>query len=689
MDSNLENILSEMKRLMDYDRSLGGLILEQGSADITDMNRAEQQLSDSPTRAVDKEGVWYKQKFKQYKGYFDNNMMLGECFDIKLFTSENANAYSAMNIPKDEIFKDNDGYYIKADTSDYGDKRKVKVYLPKNEFFNQFVGTVKSFIAYQTCNDFKKRQGGRKYSLMYQLTNPKNAIVTQVIDADGVKQIDDDPSRGWQITTFGGSQSGYFRNLVEGETIGDVPGSLMNSVLPSEFMEYSLQNYGEEYSRSEFDVWYDGKWGMATAIGVAILVSIATAGIGTAIAASIEAGSVLTRAIILGAEISGELLVNIPEAIYLQKRGQNGAATMILLLSLLPLFNKMNVIKRLSGVSLDTTQINNLIGQIDVKGLKTPGEIKAWLKTLDEGTRTYLEQTLQQGSKALAELDRKLLEKDIVNGLKKVVGEIKSSKVVTTTTKTATEELFKDIPTSKIGSTLKLIGLDLGAVFVSMPIIKTLIKDDEYLKKDPQKILEKASENTQKILDNLDKNKTDELRTKLIELESKITSNPDDKASAKEYVNILKDLSYIDGIKNYEEAMSEIMKQFLIDVENDLKIEYSLFLKDNNTNHIDKINKSLVTIPVISDSLFSDIISYCSVIPETQFKSKDDVCNFKDWVNKTHTEFTYPYEGGTGSGCKSCALIEKMEAPEWFLFKSCDLKYAYQKYKVEYSKFIK
>ena len=150
MDSNLENILSEMKRLMDYDRSLGGLILEQGSADITDMNRAETQLNSTGTKAVDKEGVWYRQKFSKNKGFFDNNMMLGECFDIELFTSENANAYSAMNIPKGEIFKDADGYYIHGDTSDYGDKRKVKVYLPKNEFFNQLIGVVKSFIAYQT-----------------------------------------------------------------------------------------------------------------------------------------------------------------------------------------------------------------------------------------------------------------------------------------------------------------------------------------------------------------------------------------------------------------------------------------------------------------------------------------------------------------------------------------------------------
>lgn len=689
MDSNLENILSEMKRLMDYDRSLGGLILEQGSADITDMNRAETQLNSTGTKAVDKEGVWYRQKFSKNKGFFDNNMMLGECFDIELFTSENANAYSAMNIPKGEIFKDADGYYIHGDTSDYGDKRKVKVYLPKNEFFNQLIGVVKSFIAYQTCNDYKKKQGGRKYSLMYQLTNPKNAIVTQVIDADGVKQVDDDPSRGWQITTFGGSESGYFRSLVEGETIGDVPGSLMNSILPSEFMEYSLQNYGEEYSRSEFDVWYDGKWGKVVSIGAAVLVSIATAGIGTAIAASIEAGSVLTRAIILGAEISGELLINIPEAIYLQERGQNGAATMILLLSLLPLFNRMGVIKRLSGVSLNNKQINDLIGQIEVKGLKTPGDIKAWLKTLDEGTRTYLEETLQQGSKALADLDKKLLEKDIVKGLKKVVGEIKSSKVVTTTTKTSTEELFKNISTNKLASTLKLIGLNLVTVFGSMPIIMSLVKDDEYLKSDPQRILEKASKNTQKIYDNIDKDKVDELTNKISELESKISSNPDDVDSAREYLNILKDLSDIDTIKNYEEARSEIMRVFLRKVQQDLKVEYSLFLKDKNTKHLDNITKSVDTIPLISDSLFNDVISYCSVIPETQFKSKDDVCNFKDWVNKTHTEFTYLYEGINVRGVDSCDFIGKMGAPEWFLFKSCDLKYAYQKYKVEYSKFIK
>ena len=47
MGKELNILLEEIKQLMNYNRSLGGLILEQGSADIVDMRRSEEQLKNS------------------------------------------------------------------------------------------------------------------------------------------------------------------------------------------------------------------------------------------------------------------------------------------------------------------------------------------------------------------------------------------------------------------------------------------------------------------------------------------------------------------------------------------------------------------------------------------------------------------------------------------------------------------
>lgn len=680
MEKNLKNVLLEMKRLMSYDRSLGNLITEQGSADITDNRRSKEQLSTS-TVAVDKEGITYKQKFKTRKGYFDNEMMLGECFYIEEFTSSNANAYSAMDIPKDKIFKDNDGYYIKADTKDYGDNRKVKVYLPKDEFFKQFIGMVKSFIAYETCNDSRKRQGGKKYSLIYQLTNPEDAIVTQIIDSEGVKYTDTDVSRGWQISTFGGSESGYFRSKNQND-ISVTPNTLINSTLPSDFVEYSLQNYGEEYGRSEFDIWYDSGWGTAIMIGGAILLSVMTGGIAGVLTAGMES-ALMARGITLAAELGAELVVGIPEAIYLAKRGNNAGATMVLIFSLLPLLNRSGLIKRASG-TLSNKQQYELINQIykNSDEFKTPGDIKSWIKSLDNKTRTFVEETLQQGSNALGKLDKDLLEKDIRDGLKRVIDDIKVNKVVTSAGNKEIVDVLKGFSNNKWSTALNLIGLNLGAVLATIPIIITAVEDDEDFKRDPQKILEKASENAQKILDKVSEKIKNDLNKKITELNSKLMSNPNDMDSAKEYLNILKDISYED----YHDYKSDIMKSFLQSAITDIKIEYL----ENKSKKQYSENQKLIqefssAIPGSDTEIWKSLLTDCTTTENTPFKTRDEACKFLDWVNTNHPEFTYNWGEYKKLVITPCSTEDRKIQPDWYLINDCEIKYAYSKYKSIYN----
>lgn len=686
MEKNLENIILEMKRLMSYDRSLGNLVIEQGSADITDLRRSKEQLSNKSTSkvAVDKEGITYNQKFKTYKGYFDNEMMLGECFYVEEFTSSNANAYSAMDIPKDKIFKDNDGYYIKADTKDYGDNRKIKVYLPKDEFFKQFIGMVKSFIAYETCGDAKKRQGGKKYSLIYQLTNPEDAIVTQIVDSEGVKHTDTNVSRGWQISTFGGSESGYFRVKNQNDVGSSTPNTLINSTLPSEFVEYSLQNYGEEYGRSEFDIWYDSGWGTVVMIGGAVLLSVITGGVAGLFTAGMES-ALMARGITLATELGAELVVGIPEAIYLAKRGNNAGATMVLLFSLLPLLNKTGFIKRASG-TLSNKQQYELISQIyrNSDQFKTPGDIKAWIKSLDNKTRTFVEETLQQGSTALKKINSDVLEKDIKDGLKTLIDEVKVNKVVTSEIKATNltfTNLLKSYSNGKWSTPLKLIGLNLGAVFASIPIITTLVEDDEELKRDPQKILERAADNAQKIYDKISQESVGELNKKISELEAKLTSNPNDMDSAREYLNIVKDLNNL----NYQDLKSQIMRSFLQKVIVDIKTKYlenkSKKQYSENQKMIEEFNSVMLG---GADEIWKSLLTDCTTTENTPFKTRDEACKFLDWVNTNHPEFTYTWRN-IKLVITPCSTDDRKFQPDWYLINDCEIKYAYSKYKSIYN----
>ncbi len=156
MEKNLKQILSEMKKLMEYNPSIGKIINEQDPDFDIDprlgsqksdrlgkggtFDRQQKELTRKGVKSTD--GYFYRQSFNEHKGYFDNNMMLGECFDIINFTT-NDNALTSMNIPKDKMFKDEIGYYIKGKTNAYGDSRDIRIYLPKDDFFRNLNGVVK------------------------------------------------------------------------------------------------------------------------------------------------------------------------------------------------------------------------------------------------------------------------------------------------------------------------------------------------------------------------------------------------------------------------------------------------------------------------------------------------------------------------------------------------------------------
>jgi hypothetical protein len=703
MEKNLKQILSEMKKLMEYNPSIGKIISEQDPDFDIDprlgsqksdrlgkggtFDKQQKELTRKGVKSTD--GYFYRQSFNEHKGYFDNNMMLGECFDIINFTT-NDNALTSMNIPKDKMFKDEIGYYIKGKTNAYGDSRDIRIYLPKDDFFRNLNGVVKSFIAYQTCNDQKRKQGGRKYNLVYQLTDPSKAVINQIIDGNGFQIIDGEVSRGWTISQFGGNQSGYFRSKSEeyDDVIGGDP-SLKGSLLPQDFSEFSLDNYGEEYGRSDFDIWYDSNWGTAVSIGVAILASIVTAGIAGAI-------GITSRVAILGAELAGELLIAIPEAIYLKGRGLNSSAAMVLIFSLIPVLNASGFAKKLTG-SLTDKEIKNLIKQVKDKApnFKTPGDVKDWIKGLDDKTRKFVEETLQYGSDALKQVNKEALVKDIESGLKKIANEKISSKVVINELQENADKLFMDYA-KNYGSTFKLIGLDLVAVFSSMPIIKTLVKDDEEIMKDPQGFLENVKKNIELVFGNTDekiRKKAEEECKKLQSDFINATTTDEQLEKGKLYLNFLRDIGNTGKI-DYEEMSTEAYKVLLQMVLYDIKKEYYVAYANNQTKEILESKNKYNQLVNTTEKFEQSLLSFCSDLPMTPFQNYQEACEFLTWVstNKKNFYFTISFEDGTEMtvmGVKSCDFKKnELGYSESFIMNECEIRNAYSQYGTEYSKIV-
>lgn len=686
---NIRNILiseQEKNKIRSLYNSDNNFISEQSpSADIADMNRSKEQLSKSPSNPKSKDGAFYKQSFQPHKGYFDNQMMLGECFDVVKFTA-NDNAVTSMNIPNEKIFKDYIGYYIKGKTNSYGGSRDIRIYLPKDEFFKSLSDVVKSFTAYPTCRDQKTKEGGRKYNLVYQLNDTSKAVINQVVDGNGISIEDSDPARGWIISQFGGSQSGYFRG--KSEEYGDGPETLTNDILPQDFSEYSLENYGEEYGRSSFDIWYDSGWGTAISIGAAILVSVVTAGIGTAIGAT-------SRVAILGFELAGELAIAIPEAKYLLGRGMNSSATMVLIFSLIPVLNASNFAKKVTGTLTDK-EIVNLIKKVSKnEKLQTPGDIKLWIKSLDGKTRKFVEEALQNGSDYLKQVNKQQLVNDINNGLKNVINDVKSKKVITKEIQESTEKLFINFSKS-YASTFKLIGLDLAAVFTSMPIIKKIIEDDEEIMKDPQGFLENVKKNIELVFGDTDekiRKKAEEEYKKLQSDFINATTSEDQLNKGKLLLNFLKDIGNTGKI-DYEEMSTDVYKVLLQMVLYDIKKEYYVAYANNQTKEVLESKNKYNQLVTNTENWDQYLLSFCSDLPMTPFQNYQESCEFLTWVstNKKNFYFTISFDDGTKTtvtGVKSCDFKKnKLGYSESYIMNECEIRNAYSQYGTEYSKIV-
>lgn len=492
----------------------------------------------------------YDQRMEKRDGFF-TELALGEFFEIDYFqgaeTAPTAMDLDYLKSKNDQlkIYKDQNGYYLKYEVSaTYGEA--VRLYLPKDSWFQQFNGCVKSF----KDRESEHSELINKFSLLFFLKSPNLSIRTKQIDKDGKEFYgpmggDVDDSRGWdvynkykvsgyfsldgnkirkKVTTFESFLPQNQNNLLQEETITKAQYEAMKADLehssreqqknylrekiskaqlqtPGGLAEYSYQS--EEYTKSDFDVWYDSAQGTMIIIGCQIAVGILTSGIGNEIMLGCKTyawGTAWKAGIVL----AGEIAVGLPEALYLYNRGYTSIAGLIVLCCFIPLVTEFKLGRMILNLPPPNTEILfKLVAES--KTWKTPREFLAFMKTLDKTQQEFIAQRLsalavyysKNGTRQIIEESTKALAKEfdrLKTLTKKAIttpGDLIHMLIRTSETNSVLKLGREKLPNVRYNSypILSSLGFTTALVFSFMGFcILTIENDTEYLE-DPNKII--------------------------------------------------------------------------------------------------------------------------------------------------------------------------------------------------------
>ena len=517
----------------------------------------------------------YDQQMEKYDGFF-TELALGAFFEIDWFTATE-NAATAMDLSylkskndNLQIFKDQNGYYLKYEVSNtYGEA--VRLYLPKDAWFKQFEGSVKSFKDRESENS----ELLNKFSLLFYLRFPNLSIRTKQLDKNGKEFYgpmggDTDDSRGWdvynkykvsgyfslegnkirkKVTTYESllpqEQSNLFNEQVgmgipmggyspyggqemerkwkreaEEERKNELREKVSKAQLqtPGGLSEYSYQS--EEYTKSDFDVWYDSAQGTMIIIGCQIAAGILTGGLGNEIMFGCESYD-CGHASKLGIVLAGEAAVGLPEALYLYNRGYTQIAGLICLCCFIPLITEFKLGRMILNLPPPNTEILFKLVQ-ESKTWKTPREFLAFMKTLDKTQQEFISQRLsalavyyskngtrdiiEQSSKALAkEFDRlaqTTVKKAITNQKDLIEIMIKTWK-----TNNVLKSAQKILPNIKYNNfpILSSLGFTTALVFGFMGTCILIFENNEKFLTDPNGVLEKFDKSVKYFTEELPK----------------------------------------------------------------------------------------------------------------------------------------------------------------------------------------
>lgn len=511
----------------------------------------------------------YRQKMIDGNGYFDDKMKIGEFFTVSYF-GNNETVETAMDLDylisanKGQIKKGKDEIGTFLSYNDPGGA--IRIYLPKDEWFrNEFNGTIKSFWDRESHYTENKNC----FQLCFVLMDPTQAIASFQVDPKTRKLTyklpNDSVTRGWEVLKVY-KQTGYFSrqgNILQKKvsTLEQYERKSLNEVgLSGEggyddyygsdeyvkaksasfeksrqdnelaelqqkiqeaqqgggsgLSEYLYSNYGEEYAKNEFDVWYDSFHGQAIAIGTQILIGIGSGGLATAVVESMAGTYALSVAVRGTIIIGSEIIVGVPEAVYLYNRGYTSIAAIIIICCFIPLVTEFKLGRMILRLPpSDERLIRSIINQaVDPETGRviwtTPKQFRTWLKSLSEaeqkilaeqlsavaayyeknGTRELIQQTTKGLSESLVKLRNiprfnspvQMYESWVQFGI--ITLQLKNT--IIQAEKTIPKIVFTNYPTIKtLGFTI--FGL-MGPLMIGSVL---LIGNNEELIKDPQNLL--------------------------------------------------------------------------------------------------------------------------------------------------------------------------------------------------------
>jgi hypothetical protein len=430
-------------------------------------------------------------------GYFVPNMMVGKCYEYsKINLSDPVWKIMGLEkmgfVPGEDLFEDEDGAYIKPSKDS-----PIRIYLPKKEFFKQFSNCIFSIKKVIEC-DKPNAYENKTYTLLFQLKDPNLAIKTSQLTSKGLISSGNISSenRGWDLySNFKSSGYFYINNVINIQESKNNKNNMLLEVFDSEYEphhvqqiktdiseeiitplqwelqrqdlesqrkkqeaediknqknekltnliansplnnieEYSWAKIEEEIGRSDFDIWYDSSSGTLIVIGIQIILGILSGGIA---AAAVE-GLVLTAAQSAARRVAivifTELVIGVPEAVYLHGRGMDSMAGLILFMCLIPAFGELGRFNKFIKKPADFDKaINDLVRNNASGSMRTPAEFKQWLdglKTLNPVLHAYFVKVLPLAAQT-ATYGTKAIERRIIAGLERAVINAESGNILT------------------------------------------------------------------------------------------------------------------------------------------------------------------------------------------------------------------------------------------------------------------
>ena len=387
MGKKLNTLLEEIKQLMNYDKSLGGLILEQGSADIGDMRRTKQQLkiSNAPEK---------KENDIQYFN-FGNIGKIPYVTGTQLFYLDNIDTGNILGITK----KDKYGYYDEIFVDNYDNN--LRRYYPTNDWEDwSFLKRNKIPYSFETKN-------GQFFHLVLKLIDPTKSV----------SELDDssNKSRGWALSYPGSksaisndSGSGYYRT----DGGNQIPYNIIAPIVPGDLSTYDLD------TRNGFDKFMDSGFGVIAQIVVAIGVTILTRNlaIGQMTAEGIVSTNVIRTRLFL-ASVFAESLQGIPLSIYYFNRpGYESAGWMSLAFIMLPAIQRFTPLNNiLPDFNAQTClSISKKIMESNLKTI-TQSDLKSFMSKLSMEEKTLFLNVLTKSddiSKIMKSSEGKFLKQE-------------------------------------------------------------------------------------------------------------------------------------------------------------------------------------------------------------------------------------------------------------------------------------